>query len=454
QRILQHRSSHDDLTDLPNRTLAIDRLQQAMARSSRGETHVLVMFVDLDHFKSINDTLGHVVGDKLLAWFARQIQGVLRPADTAARLGGDEFILICEGLAADRDAAEVEMNNLAERVKFAISQQFECDGSSVSITASIGMRLVTGRGHDAENILREADAAMYQAKRGGRSRAHLYDGAVRAEAMQRLQIQSSLRDGLDRCEFSVAYQPIVSLPDGAVIGAEALARWQHPEHGPISPERFIRVAEDCGLIVKLGEQILARVCDDIAAHPAWRQAGLRISVNVSAGQLTQSDFVATFRRNLKRCGIEPSQIAVELTESVLTNAVGSSARQLNELRAMGSAVGIDDFGTGYSSLAYLRRLPISFVKLDRSFVAGVGSNSADRDILRAIVSLAKALKLDVIAEGVERQDQIKPLMHMGCQTAQGFYFGRPEGAAAIDAALAGARPSRLDSGPSSQAAQT
>ncbi len=427
QEELAHNALHDSLTGLPNRVLLTSRIEHAQERSGRNGRHVGVLYVDLDNFKDVNDTLGHGAGDSLLREVATRFSSVVRPTDTAARLGGDEFVVLCEDLSTDRIEAQSELLEIADRLHETLRDPIGDDEAPQFVSASIGSHLVTGTGTPIRETLGNADVAMYRAKALGRSRTAVFDEALRTEALERIRIAAELRHAIDRDELSVVYQPIVDMRTGEVSAAEALLRWEHPELGQVPPNRFIDIAEESNLIVQLGRFVADDVCATLARFPHLRY----ITMNVSARQLATSDFVGATLDALQRHGVDPGRLAVELTENVLIDAVGSSLRQLDELRGHGVGVGVDDFGTGFASLTYLKRLPVTFVKVDRSFVSGVPTNDDDRSIVEAVVGLAHALKLQPIAEGVETDDQAAFLQSLDCPLAQGYLFGRPAPAEAL-----------------------
>lgn len=419
---LAHLALHDPLTGLPNRSLIMDRIRTAQGRGGRSDRRIGILFVDLDKFKNVNDSFGHDAGDHLLCEVAKRFDRQLRPGDTAARLGGDEFVVLCEDLSPDADLAGAQLEQIADRLHASLRDPVLLDSHEVFVTTSIGVNLVENPHEDPHTMLSNADIAMYRAKARGRSRSETYDASVRSEALNRLRLDSELHHAVERDELTVVYQPIVELPSGRVRGAEALLRWHHPELGHVRPDVFIDVAEDSELIVELGDFVTDRVgrhLRDVATDDFY------VTANVSARQLSRTDFVDTVERTLERYGLAARQLAVELTENVLMDAVGSSLSQLNRLRSLGVRVGVDDFGTGYASLTYLKQLPVSFVKIDRSFVAGLVDDPDDRTIADAVIGLAAALELDVIAEGVETDKQAEILTELGCTFAQGHLYGHP-----------------------------
>jgi diguanylate cyclase (GGDEF)-like protein len=388
-----------------------------------------VLFLDCDHFKVVNDSLGHAAGDALLIAVAQRLAGVLRPGDTVARFGGDEFVIICDRLEHAADAELVARRTLAE-----LGRPFALNGADHVMSASIGISLAIGAPRDPEDLLREADAAMYRAKEKGRGRYELYDELMHALALARLRTETELRLALRRDELRLHYQPIVDVRDGRIVSLEALVRWDHPERGLVGPGEFIPVAEDTGVIVALGEWVLHEACRALAE---WQVTypELRLGVNLSARQVAHPAIVDTVAAALRGSGVDPATLVLEITESVLMADPESSAQTLTELKALGLQIALDDFGTGYSSLAYLRRFPIDIIKIDREFVAELES---DRVIVEAVLGMGRNMGLHVVAEGVETAEQEAALAGMGCELAQGFFFSRPQPEAAIAALLASA----------------
>jgi diguanylate cyclase (GGDEF)-like protein/PAS domain S-box-containing protein len=419
---LVHQAMHDPLTGLPNRTLLVDRLRQVLARSDRHPSMTAVMFIDLDGFKDINDSLGHDIGDRVLRKVAKRLRCHVREADTVARLGGDEFVVLCQDLSPQEDVLQI-----ADRLVRTLAAPVTVSGFEVVVTASVGIALANGSDATPEDLLRDADAAMYGAKTRGKNRSEVFTDALRAHAVDRVAIAATLRQGLRENRFVLHFQPVVDITTGVSVAVESLVRLDHPDKGLVSPGTFIQVAEDSGLIVPIGGSVLRQACRQLAS---WRadglvHPGLRTTVNLSARQATRPDLVATVTAALAEAGLEPDALALELTETALMEAEAPTLRQLAEIREMGVGLGIDDFGTGYSSLSYLKRLPISFIKVDKSFVAGVVSDPSDREIVTAVIRLAQALGLTTVAEGVERADQFEVLAELGCDQAQGFLLGRP-----------------------------
>jgi len=425
---LEHRVHHDALTELPNRRGLEVRLAAALERASLEGTKLAVLFLDVDHFKVVNDSLGHAAGDVILVETARRLSAAVRDGDTVARFGGDEFIVVAEQVA---DAEEADV--LARRTIGLFDHPFEVDGRKVSVTASCGIVLVDGSA-TAEEALRDADAAMYEAKERGRARPQLFDERVRRAASTRLDLEQALRRAVDEGELRVFYQPVVAIADGKTVGTEALVRWEHPERGLVLPGDFIAVAEEAGLIVRIDELVLDAALAQMARWRAARpeSAPHWVAVNLSARQLSLGSPVSSCEELLATYGVPPDALRLELTESALIWDIEASVRTIEQLGSLGVKVAIDDFGTGYSSLAYLSRLPVSMLKIDRSFVAGIGSDRHASEIVRAVTTLARTLGLDTCAEGVERHDQLAFVTRMGCELAQGFLWSEPLDAAAFE----------------------
>ena len=418
---LAHQAHHDPLTGLPNRVLFLEFLDVALARSRRRDTTVGVLFLDLDRFKYVNDSFGHDAGDELLTSLARRLRSVVRPGDTIARFGGDEFVVLCEDLTPG--LAREQAVDVAERLIAAIQQPFSRQGESQFLSTSIGIALSTGEDDRPEALLRDADAAMYRAKERGKGRWELFDEAMRATALRRVETENALHRAVERNEFRVFYQPVMSLRDGTCVGAEALVRWQHPDRGLVSPAEFITLAEETGLVVPLGRWVLEEACRQTAHWHRVRGGGpFTVSVNLSARQLARAELVGEVAAALDASGVAPECISLEITESVLMEDVEASLGAIKALRALGVRLGIDDFGTGYSSLGYLKRLPVDTVKVDQSFVDGLGTDAEDSAIVAAVVNLGHTLTLNVVAEGVETEEQLAELVALGCDSAQGFLF--------------------------------
>jgi diguanylate cyclase (GGDEF)-like protein/PAS domain S-box-containing protein len=414
---LVERALNDELTALPNRALLGDRLDQALSRLSRSDSSLAVLFIDVDRFKVINDSLGHAAGDQLLQSIAVRLHMTVRPTDTVARFGGDEFVVICEGVD------EAEALGLAQRLLDALAEPIEVRSRNLHVGVSIGIVMAQAPGLRPEDLLRDSDAAMYQAKERGGARAALFDTATRTRAVTRLDLEADLRRAIERDELSVAYQPVLNL-DGKTVHVEALVRWNHPTRGVISPADFIPVAEETGLILALGAQVLVKACSQVAAWDAAGVGGLAVAVNLSGRQLAQPDLVDIVCDALGAAGIGPERLWLEITESVLMEDTSGSAKVLTQLAALGVGLAVDDFGTGYSSLQYLRRFPVKQLKLDRAFVSGVARNADDTTIVRAVIDLAHALGLEAVAEGVETTEQLEALRAMGCDFGQGYLWSR------------------------------
>jgi diguanylate cyclase (GGDEF)-like protein/PAS domain S-box-containing protein len=430
---------HDPLTGLPNRSLFMDRLGQALRRLDRQDRVLAVLFVDLDRFKVINDRFGHAAGDETLLAVGTRLREVLRPSDTVARLGGDEFVVLCEDLESDGAAVRV-----AERVLAALDRPIVCNGHDVVSSASIGIALSGRAGATADALLRDADMAMYRAKETGRHRIEVFDNSARLRTQARLQTADELRLAVDSDQLRVVYQPIVHLGQATPTGVEALVRWQHPRRGLLTPADFIQVAEDTGLVVPLGAWVLRRACRDLTQILDQAGSGngsdLVMSVNLSARQLSEPALVAMVESVLAEFGLAPWRLCFEITESVLMDDVDLAIALLSDLRALGVRLAIDDFGTGYSSLGYLRRFPVDIVKLDRAFVGGLGGDSAADAIAAAVINLGHALGLSVIAEGVESEEQLTVLRALGCDRAQGYLWSAGQAPEALASWMA-AKPS-------------
>jgi diguanylate cyclase (GGDEF)-like protein/PAS domain S-box-containing protein len=417
---LVHQALHDALTGLPNRALFLDRLGLALTRLERRPSLGAVFFLDLDHFKVVNDSLGHSAGDHVLVAVADRLQRALRDGDTAARLGGDEFAILCEDLVDEGEAVQI-----AERIGAAIgTTPIQVSGRELVVSASIGVAFATYSQQRPEALLRDADAAMYRAKERGRARYELFDAAMRARAVARLETEAALREAIEQHQLSLAYQPEVLLADGRLIGAEALLRWRNEAGEMTRPSEFVPVAEETGLIVPIGAWVIREACLHLAR---WRQlapdrAPRTVSVNVSGRQLGRPDLPEVVEHALHESGLDPGSLCLEITESVLMDDIEGAVSALKVLKAIGIELAVDDFGTGYSSLAHLRRFPVDVLKIDHSFVSGLGRNPEDSAIVRAVLGLARTLDLAAVAEGVERADQLEELRALGCERAQGHLF--------------------------------
>jgi diguanylate cyclase (GGDEF)-like protein len=444
ERELAHQELHDSLTGLPNRTLLLDRTIQALERARGTSKLVAAMLIDLDHFKVTNDTLGHRRGDELLAMLARRLEGAVHPGSgpsrhTLARVAGDEFMVICERLSSEQDAITV-----AHRLQSALQAPFRIGEQDVSVAVSIGVAVAAAGSDDArdlgtraEDLLRDADVAMSRAKERGRGCCEVFDEQMRVLLTERIQLESELRAGLERGELRLVYQPVVSVLDGVVVALEALVRWEHPTRGLLVPGQFIPIAEQSDLIVGIGEWVIEEACRQLSewSRHGHASANVRISVNVSARQLT-FELVALVDEALERHGLDPGRLALEITETLLIEQAKSSGAVLDSLKRLGVGLVLDDFGTGYSSLSYLKRFPIDQLKLDRTFVSELADDPRSAKIVSAAIEMARALGMTVVAEGVERLEQLEVLARLRCDYAQGFHFARPEPADAVARRLA------------------
>jgi diguanylate cyclase (GGDEF)-like protein len=427
----RHVAFHDTLTDLPNRALLNNQLQASIERAKSEADHLFaLLFLDLDRFKNINDSLGHVAGDQLLIATARRLEECLRPNDIVARLGGDEFAILLEDVEEYNDVIRV-----AERVQQELMRPLNLGGHEVYTTASMGITLSTIGYEHSENILRDADTAMYHAKEKGKARYEIFDAVMHARAVARLQLENDLRRALERQEMVVYFQPIISLATNKIAGFEALVRWQHPQRGFVSPGDFISIAEETGLIIELGRWVLEESCRQMRAwhlqHPSEKP--LSISVNLSGKQFTQSNLIEQIKQILDETGLNPRSLKLEITESVVMENAEIASSMLLQLRALGVKLSIDDFGTGYSSLSYLHRFPVNTLKIDRSFISRLDAGDENTEIVRTIMTLANNLGMDVVAEGIETEKHLLHLKEMRCQFGQGYLFSK-----AVDAEAAGA----------------
>jgi diguanylate cyclase (GGDEF)-like protein/PAS domain S-box-containing protein len=418
---LERLALYDPLTGLPNRALFGDRLRHVLAHRGRNAA-TAVYFLDLDRFKRINDSLGHSAGDEVLREVAQRLQSVVRPEDTVARFGGDEFTVLCESVGGVLEAVSI-----ADRLQRPLARRLRVGGAELRLSASIGVALVeASEDGDGLRLIEDADAAMYRAKERGGARAELFDARMRENAVRAMAIEQELMRGLERDELTLHFQPHVDLRSGVVVGAEALVRWDHPERGLIVPDRFLDVAEETGLIVPVGAWVVGAACERLAAWQARPEtAGLTLSVNLSARELTHPDVVSTVLGCVRAAGVDPCGLTVEVTESTAMADGDTGFRALRDMSAEGIRVAIDDFGTGYSSLEQLRRMPVDVVKVDRSFVSGMSADATDRELVAAVVGMGRALNLCVVAEGIETAEQAEVLREMGCDLGQGYLFSRP-----------------------------
>jgi diguanylate cyclase (GGDEF)-like protein/PAS domain S-box-containing protein len=417
---MTHSAQHDFLTGLPNRMLLNDRVSQAIVLAPRHSKKVAVLFLDLDGFKHINDSLGHPIGDKLLQSIAKRLVSCVRSSDTVSRQGGDEFVVLLSEMEQSEDAAISAL-----RILQAVAEVHTIDHHDLHVTTSIGLSVFPDDGKDAETLVKNADTAMYQAKENGRHSYQFFRPAMTVRAVERQSIEENLRRALERQEFTLHYQPKIRLRTGEITGAEALLRWSHPVRGPVSPTQFIPVAEDCGLILPIGQWVLREACKQARA---WVDLGLPLgtmAVNISSMEFRDDNFLESVFAILSETGLDPRSLELELTESVLMKRAESAASVLKTLRARGVQIAVDDFGTGYSSLSYLRKFPIDALKIDQSFVRQITSAPDDATIVTAVISMGRSMKLRVVAEGVETREELAFLQNHQCDEAQGFYFSRP-----------------------------
>jgi diguanylate cyclase (GGDEF)-like protein len=423
ERQLRHDSLHDGLTGLPNRAYFMRRLSDATDRSRRMEDALFaVVFLDLDDFKLINDSMGHHVGDEVIMAVARRLEECVRGGDIVARLGGDEFAILLERVGDARDTAIV-----AERVQEALAKPINIGGFDHRVTASIGVALSSAANERPEYLLRSADMAMYRAKSAGRNRFEMFDRAMHAEALARLQIENELRRAVDNEDFLLYYQPIVSLSSGRIEMVEALIRWKHAERGIVAPADFVTVAEETGLIVPMGRWALTEACRQVQAWQTelgWEEP-LGLSVNLSVRQFGQIDLVRMVAATLSDTRFPASSLHLEITESAIISQSHPAVNIIHDLRALGVAIHLDDFGTGYSSLSYLHRIPLDAIKIDRAFTSAIDSENLSREVVRAILGLVRAVGVDAVAEGVNSETQVEVLRELGCEFAQGYLFSRP-----------------------------
>jgi diguanylate cyclase (GGDEF)-like protein len=427
----QHEALHDALTGLPNRSLFLDRLQHALSAAARRHTAIAVLFLDLDQFKLVNDSLGHAAGDELLAAVAPRIEQALRPGDTVARFGGDEFAVLAEDVRNERGATRI-----AERIAEALARPFILREREHFVSASIGISIGTGA-EEPEALIRDADSALYRAKDHGRGGYEIFDEVMRSRVIEHMQTENDLRRALQRQEFVIHYQPVVSLFDGSILSLEALLRWDHPERGLIAPLAFVPVAEESRLIVPIGRWVIEQACRQAAI---WQQlhpdsAPVGVAVNLSARQLADPDMTTHIEGSIKANGIDPSALWLELTETALLDESAFAERAMANLSRIGVRLALDDFGVGFSSLGYLKRLPLSMIKLDRTFVENVTDNAHDAAIVRAVSDMADTIGIDVVAEGVETEEQVRMARDLGCGYAQGYHFAEPVPASYVERLL-------------------
>lgn len=417
---LKHLAHHDPLTSLPNRLLLGARLEHAIERAHRNGTQVAVLFMDLDNFKNINDSLGHAAGDELLRMVAERLRSCIREDDTVARLGGDEFIIVMEQIDSQRMTS-----HLAQKLMSTLEEKFEIENQALFIGTSIGISLFPKDGESTEQLIANADAAMYRAKEQGRRNYQFYTHDLTESAYDRVMLEGGLRNALEKQELTLYYQPQISLADGRITGVEALIRWEHPELGLLSPGRFLQVADDSGLIVPMGNWVLQTACQQMST---WKKSGFqleRMAVNLSGRQIRDNSLVKTVKKTLQATDCQAKWLELEITESFIMQETGQSTETLDNLKKLGTHMSIDDFGTGYSSLSYLKRLPIDKLKIDRSFIRDLTKDPNDAAIVRAIIAMGKTLHLTITAEGIENKNQEAFLKDQGCDQGQGYLYGHP-----------------------------
>jgi diguanylate cyclase (GGDEF)-like protein len=424
---LKHLAHHDPLTNLANRLLLDARLDYAIQQAKRNNTSLAILFMDLDHFKHINDSLGHAVGDELLCKVGERLREHVRQNDTVARLGGDEFVILMQQPHSKQDVA-----SMAEKVIELISSGFNVEGRELFISTSVGISLFPDDSHTGENMLMHADTAMYKAKKEGRSNYHFYTEALTASAYERMSLESDLRRALKAYELEVFYQPQYCFTNNQINGVEALVRWRHPEKGLLLPDKFLRLAEETGMILNVGRQVLEQACHQIAY---WKNKGAqveRMAVNLSARQIQDEHLLPMVKNVLDKTGCQPSWLELEITENFIMQQTEQSMDTLEQLKNLGVHLVIDDFGTGYSSLSYLKSLPVCKLKIDRSFIRDIASDPSDAAIVSAVIAMGKSLKLEICAEGVEDKEQEAFLREQDCNQAQGYLYGKPVSAGKFD----------------------
>jgi diguanylate cyclase (GGDEF)-like protein len=436
QDALAFQATHDELTGLVNRPLLLDRVAHALAQRRSDDSQVALLYFDLDRFKPINDTWGHRAGDAVLVEVSRRVMSILRDGDTLARVGGDEFVVLCEGVAGPHDATAI-----AERVLSAVSEPIVLGDATVTVGASIGIAMPTASSTTPEALVKDADAAMYRAKERGRDRYEIYDVAMADWLDARRATEAALQRALTKHELRLVYQPVIRMNTGELAGFEALIRWDRPGYGVVPPSEFITIAEDTGLIVPIGEWVLAHACRQLAAwnHAYPDRAPLDIAVNVSVRQFRQPGFIEALEQVIAETGIDPSWLLLEVTESMLLTDTDAALARLDSVKALGARLAIDDFGTGYSSLAYLRRFPLDVVKIDKTFTQDLGNEAADTTLIAGVVALTHVLGHTIVAEGAETIEQVMTLQALRCDFVQGYFFSTPLETIDADAMVAGDR---------------
>jgi diguanylate cyclase (GGDEF)-like protein len=429
QEELAFMATHDSLTGLPNRTLILDRVEQMLVRARRNQTPIAALFIDLDNFKTINDTLGHRVGDQLLCAVAARLEGVVRDIDALGRLGGDEFVIVAEGMSL---AAGPEL--IAERLLEALAQPFKLEGAETQLTVTASIGIAMGDRASGEELLRDADIAMYRAKWEGKSCYVVFESGMQDEVQARLELEMDLREALGRDEFFLVYQPTFHIDTLEPKGFEALLRWCHPRRGVVQPDEFVPLLEETGLIVEVGGWVLREACAQAAS---WRHAGhlVGMAVNVSAVQLDSDDFVTEVAQALQDSDLEAEALTIEITETTIMSDAEQTARRLAAVKELGVRVAIDDFGTGYSSLAYLQRFPVDALKIDRSFISRLGRDAESETLIRTLIQLGRSLSIETLAEGIEDPEELSLLREERCDAGQGFLFAEPLDVASCEAFL-------------------
>ena len=428
QEQIQHLAYHDSLTNLPNRALLMDRLTQQIALLKRHDLHGGLLFLDLDHFKHINDSLGHPVGDAVLKMVTARLEASVRQEDTVARLGGDEFVVLISGLEGKRAEITHQVRQVAEKLRSLLAEPMLLDGHRLQVTPSIGIALLPDHGDNPTDLLKRADIALYRAKDSGRNTIQMFRKSMQEAASERLRLENDLHLALARGEFELYFQPQVDARNGSVVGAEALLRWSHPSLGPQSPARFIQVLEESGLILEVGGWVLSEAChvgSRLLRDNLVQRDRFQLCVNISPRQFRQNDFVERVERCLQQNQLPASMLKLEITEGIVIHNLDDTIAKMRRLKKLGLSFAMDDFGTGYSSLTYLKRLPVDVLKIDQSFVRDATSDPNDAEIIRAIVAMARSLNLEVIAEGVEQAEQLEFLLQQGCHHYQGYLFSKP-----------------------------